>query len=94
MQAQRKSIYQQELESPCGQLNAIWRGNLKAMMEIKWIGPANDQFYDLHEKVAKFKQWADGEYTKTGVYPERKALDFIESIKPLLLHLGLALPTD
>jgi hypothetical protein len=94
MQARRKSFYQQELESPRGQLSAIWRSNLKATMEIKWFGPANDQFFDQHEKVAEFKQWADGEHAITGVYPERKVLDFIESVNPSLLRLGPPLPTD
>jgi hypothetical protein len=77
MQAQRKSFRQQELESPGGQLNAIWWGNLNAIMEIKWFGPANDQFSDLHEKVAEIKQWADREHATTGIYPEDEVQKFL-----------------
>ena len=80
MQAQRKSFYQQELESPRGQLNVIWWGNLNVIRQIEWFGPANDQFFDLQEKIAELKHWADRKRTLTGIYPDDEVQKFLAKL--------------
>ena len=77
MQAQRKSFYQQELESPRGQLDGLWRKTMTPMSTAMPVGMLDGQKHDLHETVAEFKQWADREHATTGIYPDGEVQKFL-----------------
>ena len=70
MQAQRKSSYQQGLESPRGQLDGLWRKTMTLMSTDMPFRMLDEQTHDLQETVAEFKQWADREHATTGIYPD------------------------
>ena len=55
MQAQRKSFYQQGLESPRGQLDGLWRKTMTLMSTAMPFRMLDEQMHDLHETVAEYK---------------------------------------
>ena len=77
MQAQRKSIYQQELESPRGQLDDLWRKTMTPMSTAMPVRMLDGQKHDLHEAVAELKHRVDRQHATTGIYPDGEVLKFL-----------------
>ncbi len=77
MQAQRKSFYQQELESPRGQLDGLWKKTMTPMSTAMPVRMLDGQKHDLDETVAEFKQWADRQHATTEIYPDGEVLKFL-----------------
>ena len=80
MNPTRIGMYEQELNSPRGQIDALWRRSMQPMSTNNPAGVLDEQKSDLHEEVAHMKQWADSQHATTGVYPDDEILKFLAKL--------------
>ena len=77
----RKALFQQDLETPRGKLDGLWRRTMTLMS-------VTDKPYDhpfptdnLHERICRRKNWADSMFGTTGTYPDAAVRLRIERIE-------------
>lgn len=77
MQAQRKSFYQQEFESPRGQIDGLWRKTRTLMSTAMPCRMLDEEMSGWHERIARIKRWADRRNGRTGIYPNELVQKFL-----------------
>ena len=85
MLSKRKSFYEQQLATPCGELNALWWENLSSTLSLRCIDASNEGVFDLREEISNVKSWADKIAGETGNYPDLAVSDFISRLRKKVL---------
>jgi hypothetical protein len=77
MSIARISLYEHELRSPRGRLDKLWWKIKTLMTAAVPTRMLDNQEYDWHETVEKFKHWADRQHAMTGTYPDGEVQKFL-----------------
>ncbi len=73
----RTSLYQHDLNTPCGQLNSLWRKTMQPMSTALLPRLLDEPLSNLHETIDELKRRADRQHATTGIYPEGEVLKFL-----------------